>query len=667
MKRGEKSGGRPAEKQENLGEKLKRVLVVGKRGGHTTPVLTPWSGGGAQDSILKLPPTLVSARKLAAAAFWELHYYHHLPISKMHHGVTAPPPRLRSLHRHHHRHLYKDNGLDIPSTTTVFPDSSPSSPDLQQETTSSLGRHVAASLMQHHLSIERSNHAIQPVSPASYGSSMEVATYNPAITPTSFVDFKGRNGDTGYGLKTSTELLKVLNRIWSLEEQHASNHSLVRALKKELDGAHARIKELFQDQQADRHVIDGLMKQIAGSKLVRKSKEQDQINIAIQSVRDELEAEKKLRKRSEGLHRKLSRELYEVKNSLADASKEMERERQSRKQLEYLCDEFAWGIRDFEQELHAMKHIYDEDSADKIERDQLILNISELWLDGRMQMKLETQHGFGEKYSTVDKLSSEIETFLQAKRTGKSNSNCSFVPRGTRICRNSLESIPLNMAVSSPVCDEEGSEGSDSHSFELNKRSAGDLKPRGDEAEGSCIDDTVKPHHTKKNISSIERIKGRNPTSLQVKFIEQMARAMSCNGSITQVVDTEKRKAGEGNSVEISFSKKSEICEAPEEDNYERIDKFDGIHGLNSNYVIDNYILRNNFLSAESGNSAWTSHTSPVRQWTTGFPSQDLDISESSSKLPQDLKENTLKAKLLEARTRGQRSRSNLKVSKGPS
>ncbi|XP_039166811.1 uncharacterized protein At5g41620-like [Eucalyptus grandis] len=42
-------------------------------------------------------------------------------------------------------------------------DPSPSSPE-QPESTSSLRRHVAASLMQHHRSIERNNRAIQPVS-----------------------------------------------------------------------------------------------------------------------------------------------------------------------------------------------------------------------------------------------------------------------------------------------------------------------------------------------------------------------------------------------------------------------------------------------------------------------------------------------------------------------
>ncbi|BBH03423.1 hypothetical protein Prudu_014295 [Prunus dulcis] len=239
-----------------------------------------------------------------------------------------------------HHHLSKDKGLDL---SDFLADNSPSSPD-QPESASSLRRHIAASLMQHHRTIERNklnNHILQPVSPASYGSSMEVAPYDPAVTPSSSLDFKGRIGGSHYNLKASTELLKVLNRIWSLEEQHTSNVALIKALKAELDHARVKIKELVRVRQADRHELDDLMKQIGEDKLVRKSKEQDRIHAAVQSVRDELEDERKLRKRSESLHRKLARELSELKSSLSNSVKELERERKSRKLLEDLCDEFA--------------------------------------------------------------------------------------------------------------------------------------------------------------------------------------------------------------------------------------------------------------------------------------------------------------------------------------
>nr|GMD96608.1 uncharacterized protein At5g41620-like isoform X2 [Ipomoea batatas] len=551
---------------------------------------------------------------------------------------NAPPPRLRRLqpprHDHRpHRHLFEDTRMVEPS------DPSPSSPDLSGSP-GSLRRCVAASLMQHHRPIERNNHAIQPVSPASYGSSMEITPYNPAMTPSSSIDYKGKITETGYSLKTSTELLKVLNRIWILEEQHASNMSLVKALKKELDRAHTRIKELMRNQQTERHKMDELMKQITEDKLVRKSKEQDWINAALQSARDELEDERKLRKRSESLHRKLARELYEVKTSFSGVSKELEKERNSRERLEELCDEFAWGIRDYEQEFHSLRQKSDRNWTGRTDKDRLILHISESWLDERMQMKLIPNNNGAERSSAVEKLSSEIETFLQTKRTGKPTYR-----------RSSLESIPLNMATSAPrdEGDEDDSSDSDSHCFELQKGSTIDLKSHVIEAEEHDVEETLNPNYSTAKLAS--RNKSRSPSNLQVKFQEHMT-------------DLKPGKETEENLAETSPSKKPGTHKITEEENSS--DRKNKTNGLNSNHVIGDMIrshYENENSVASFNNPVW--RASPVRQWTEKLPpSHENEISESSSKLPLECKESTLKAKLLEARARGQRSRSRLKGSK---
>lgn len=689
-----KSGEREAEKEESLREKLKRGVLVGKRVGpfSCTPVRLWKPLPTAHVSIIdnastnshpeeqEEPPLLlfnnsntvvVSARKLAAA-LWEFNHY--LPsLSKMHRGVHinngGGDSRLRRHEKRHH--FLKDKGLDL---SHFLADPTPTSPD-QPESAGSLRRHIASSLIQHHRSIGRSNRALQPVSPASYGSSMEVAPYNPAVTPSSSLDFKGRIGESHYSLKTSTELLKVLNRIWSLEEQHASNMSLIKALKTELDRARVRIKELLRDQQADRHEIDDIMKQIAEDKLARKSKEQDRLHAAIQSLRDELEDERKLRKRSESLRRKLARDLSEVKSSFSNALKDMERERKSRKLLEDLCDEFAKGIKDYEQEVHALNKESDRDWVGRDDGDRLILHISETWLDERMQMRLEeAQHGFSENNSIVDKLGFEIETFLKTK--GMGNFKC-------REGRNSMESVPLNEVVSAPqdVGDEEDSTGSDSHCFELNKPSNGDFHLHEDEAVAGHTEEMNKSALTKKKLASLERTRGQNPANLQVKFEEHMTQAMTYNGNKkSQVVDLEEVKTGEGNPLhptEVSISWRSENCEATEGGSLERKSKPEEIHCSNSNYVIDNSIKShissseavNLHLENDAGEASCSypprRNASPVRRWMSKLTTSDLDISESSTKLPTNLKENTLKAKLLEARSKGSRSR--LKIFKGSS
>ncbi|KAL6502392.1 hypothetical protein OROHE_024670 [Orobanche hederae] len=628
-----RSGEGPAEKQENLAEKLRRV---GKKGGQQTPVASFWrpkelellasssskqfqqdnSGKDCIEETL-FPIPRVSARKLAAT-HWELHH-HKLLLAKMHHGAGHQLRRLN----HHHQQVYEDKNGGVEPL-----DPSPNLPG----SCSSLRRHVAASLMQHNRKAETSNLDMQP---ASYGSSMEIAPYNPAITPTSSLEPRVRTGETNHSLRTSTELLKVLNRIWALEEQHVSNMSLVKELKKELDHARSQIKVLVREQQADRQEIDKLMKQITEDKLGRKNKEQDRINSAILSMRDELEDERKLRKRSETLHRKLARELHDVKLALASISIEAEKERRSRSILEDLCDEFAFGIRDYEKELHAIRKNSDEDWSERSDGDQLILHVSESWLDERMQKKSRLQTG-GENKSIVEKLRSEIEAFIDAKR------KINMISR-----RNSLESIPLNTAVSAPRedGDEDGSMSCDSNCLGVEKTN-GYQKTQG-----------------KKKIESSGRAKGASPSSMQVKFEEQMDQAMQNSESEIRVEDTEGKTNG------------PEKCEVTKWNRSERGRESGGTGRLNSIYMIGNLIRNRHCLLPGNANKegdkecgldspVWRSQASPVRQWTGKLPpSHEVEIGESSLKLGPEMKENTLRAKLFEARTRGQRSQARSKAS----
>lgn len=503
---------------------------------------------------------------------------------------------------------------------------------------------------------------------------LQMAPYNPAVTPSSSLDFKGRVGESHYNLKTSTELLKVLNRIWSLEEQHASNVSIIRALKTELDHARSKIKELLRDQQVGRHEMDDLMKQIAEDKLVRKNKEQDRIHAAVQLVRDELEDERKLRRRSENLHRKLAKELSEMKSALSNSVKELEKERKSRNLLEDLCDEFAEGIKDYDKELHALKQKSDKDWTGRADGDRLILHISESWLDERMQMKLEESPTGLSQNSILDKLGFEIETFLQVKQMISSKRGDSVKDR-----RNSLESVPLNEALSAPQAagddEEDDSAGSDSNCFELKKPSNGELKSPGDEAEAV---DT----HINKNISSRERTRtrGRNLSNLQVKFEEQMAWAVSNGNKAPHMTDEEQQV--DGKPIEISISHKTEQHGASEDETHARKTKPEGedIHASNSNYTINN-LIRNHLLFSEAGTihpevddtgeascsyPARRNQASPVRQWMSKLSAPEIDIAESSTKQHPGMKGNTLQAKLLEARSKGgnrHRSKSNRRSS----
>ncbi|KAL4325820.1 hypothetical protein GQ457_11G001540 [Hibiscus cannabinus] len=332
------------------------ILLVGERAGPSTPS-TAWP-----PFQFSSPPP--SARKLCAH-LWQLQPPHfplpNLPLQPFKHVAHQPTNSSRSSKR------------------------------------------IAASVMQHRPSVESFPNSVSP------SSSLEAAPYNPAITP---------SGSSGYTVKTSTELLKVLNGIWSLEEQHASNVSLVKALETELNRSRARIQELQ----------------------LLKKKEQRIINVVIQSLRDELEDERKLRNNSESRRRKLAQELSEVKACFADALKELERERKARILLENLCDEFARGVQCLKH-----KHVVDHGEGPDPDPERLILRISEAWLEARMQMKPA-----GKNTNTiVDKLSLDIQTLLEAKRD-IGYKKCELKDNVSHRRRHSLESFPLNEAVSAP-------------------------------------------------------------------------------------------------------------------------------------------------------------------------------------------------------------------------
>ncbi|XP_022759572.1 uncharacterized protein At5g41620-like [Durio zibethinus] len=598
-------------------KKLKRGILVGKRAGLSTPSPTwrlEFSSQNATSTrdFLQLPTgPSISARKLCAN-LWEVEP--HYPLLNTRKGA----PKLRL---HHFKYKGFDADVDPPGT-----------PFYQPASASSLRRHIAASTMQHHRAVERNGRALQPVSPASCGSSMELAPCHPTITPSSSLDFKGRIGGSGYSLKTSTELLKVLDRIWALEEQHVSNMLLVKSLKMELDLSWGQIKELLQEKQTERQEMDNLMKKVTQDKIVRKNKEQDRIKATIQSVRDELEDERKLRKRSESMHRKLARELSEVRSSFANTLKELERERKARILLENLCNEFARGIREYEEEVRFLKHKHQIDEVDGENPERLILHISEAWLDERMQMKLaEGQTEPAGKNTIVDKLSLVIETFLEANRsTGSRKSelkqNCSR--------QHSLESYTLNEAVSAPqgAADEEDSSNSDSQRDELKKTAnrvqcKRSCKLHGNNALLSHPEELGNPNSTGKKVVSRDVIKGSKLHTSRKQFDEQMATG---------------------------------------ERIYDKKDRRHGTRGSSSRHVVDS-LIRNHSMSSEGGKvhpesslredscvqSVFKDCASPVRQWVSKLTSPDFEKSDSSLKLPQGFKENTLKAKLLEARLEG--------------
>ncbi|MED6125066.1 hypothetical protein PIB30_064996 [Stylosanthes scabra] len=335
----------------------------------------------------------LSSRKLCAS-LWKIQSYYQQQQTQVPRLMNNTPAAIRIRRRRRRRRSRIRQLAEQPDT-----------PFDQKSSTSSLKRHVAATFVQQHRSVESDG-----------CTETGEALYNPSLTPSNSTDFKGMIGESSYNVATSNELVKILKRIWSLEEQHTSNVSVVKALKTELYHSQALMKELLQEKKMNRQKTEDLMKRITVEKLVRKDELHEGIKAAVKPVKEELDNERRFRKHSESLHRKLAREICEAKSSFAGCLRILERERKARILLENLCDEFAKGIRDYEQEVHSLRWSSEKEKG----LDRLILHISEAWLDERMQMQMkvsESGNDLMERNSIVDKLGFDIETFLHAKRS----------------------------------------------------------------------------------------------------------------------------------------------------------------------------------------------------------------------------------------------------------
>ncbi|KAG9447337.1 hypothetical protein H6P81_013465 [Aristolochia fimbriata] len=402
--------------------RFKRAILVAKRGGSSTPVPT-WKMSSRSPASLvvpsespKYPPSQagakakqapVSARKLAAT-LWELN---EIPSPRMMDSVQENRGKKETRGRERVARSVQSGSLP-PHLSD--PSHSPVSEAMDRSGTSSLRRRVSA--VTHRIrSSERQSRGLDSTSNTSL---MEIETRSRVHTPSgSVVGMRSRLKDVSNGLTTSKELLKILNRVWGLEEQHSSSISLVQALRMELERARMQVDQLIQEQKSDRDEINYLMKKFSEEKAAWKSKEQERIRAAIESIAGDLEVERKLRKRTESLNVKLSRELGETKASLSKAVKELEGEKRAREIMEQVCDELARGIGEDKAQAEELKRESAKVLAE-VEKEREMLQLADVWREERVQMKLsEAKYQFEEKNAAVDKLRSELEAFLESKKT----------------------------------------------------------------------------------------------------------------------------------------------------------------------------------------------------------------------------------------------------------
>lgn len=469
---------------------------------------------------------------------------------------------------------------------------------------------------------------------------LQIETRSRGLTPSgSVVGMKSRLRDLSNGLTTSKELLKILNRIWGLEEQHSSSMSLISALRNELERAREQVDHLIQEQQTDKDEINYLMKRFAEEKAIWKSKEQERIRAAVQSIATNLEVERKLRRRTENVNVKLSRDLAETKAYLLKAMKELEGEKKARDIVEQVCDELARGIGEDKATVEQLKR-ESAKAREEVEKEREMLQLADVFREERVQMKLsEAKFQFEEKNAAVDKLRNELEAFLKTRKTKesrgyKNRSGLMEVEEQHKMRHMGRTHSETNVEGDEVGEVEDGEEGkeeldddsaeSDLHSIELNM----DNNNRGykwsyameatqEDAKRDSVDEEVKGRK-----SIYEKIpRGRNIS---------LDRSLS-EGIEWDFINDNHRRRGEG-------SDRGRLSESRKEDYDIETERYKSVKGL-----------RDHILSGSRIVSAAQGFASPTREWGTRLPPHDpIDVVRERSKVAdmvRGMKENSLRAK----------------------
>ncbi|CAN4119182.1 unnamed protein product [Withania somnifera] len=250
--------------------------------------------------------------------------------------------------------------------------------------------------------------------------------------------------DVKNGLSVSKELLKVLNRVWSVEEHQSMCLSLFSAMRAELDRSCIQVTKLIHEQRYNNHhgEVDVLLKQFEEEKVAWKLNEQDKIHAAITSIAKELKVEKKLRKQTERLNKKIGKELADTKASLSKATKELEGEKRAREILEQVCDELARGIGEDRAEVEELKR-QSAKVREEVEKEREMLQLADVLREERVQMKLsEAKYQFEEKNAVVDKLRNELEAYLRSKKGHEHGSESPNYERIKELERHLRETLP---------------------------------------------------------------------------------------------------------------------------------------------------------------------------------------------------------------------------------
>ncbi|KAF6134034.1 hypothetical protein GIB67_038325 [Kingdonia uniflora] len=454
--------------------------------------------------------------------------------------------------------------------------------------------------------------------------------------------------DLSTGLNTSKQLLKILNRLWGSQEQNSSSTSLISALHAELERALVQVDILIREQRSDKHELDYLVKRLSEEKTTWKLKERERTRGAIETIAGDLEVERKLRRRSESLNKKLGVELAETKAALSRSDKELEREKRAREIMEQICNDLATGIEEDKEEVEDLK----KESAkvkEEVEKEREMLQLADMLREERLQMKLsEAKYQFEEKNAAVDKLRSDLETFLRAERFKEI--------RGVSENRWNNVDVDGNLGKSILISDHNEEKGMDAGEIGDGVERPKALHSQEEEDGDSAAESDL--HSIELNMDNISQsykwsynngVSKEDPRRLSVEETKVGRKSTSTSSRTQRGSFSHERRISEGVDWDFSAGNLSDWGVMYNQQRFSELESQNGDRDYMEEALRYKSVkgLRDQILS-DSRTPPSRGCASPTRQWAQPWSSRD-NVNVSREK-PSMVRESSLKGTLVEAR-----------------
>ncbi|KAH7289809.1 hypothetical protein KP509_30G019600 [Ceratopteris richardii] len=217
------------------------------------------------------------------------------------------------------------------------------------------------------------------------------------------------------GEVTTNELVKVFNHMWNLEERHSHTMSVISAMRAQVEEARAQLKDLLQKESTHSKEVEHVTKQIIEERALWKQQQEIHIQQAVRSIKEELDAVRKSKRKLEALYKGSIKELQDARKKMDKALKEIRKERRARELMEGICDELARKVGKDKAKVEELKR-ESLKVREEVEEERKMLQMAEVWREERVQMKLmEAKLELEEKNNAVNKLQSELEMLINAE------------------------------------------------------------------------------------------------------------------------------------------------------------------------------------------------------------------------------------------------------------